>query len=179
MASADFLVSTKWHDSAALLGYDVWQVHPVHYCWHDRFCQVPSHPEEACPSYYTFPVYLWLQLLWNSQRKNGYGSAGIATAIGLEPSIAFLPKVGTMIASRSWYMPFQEGLHGRPCSHNILQYRNDWNFVHLRFPHPVVFAFSIAFSIAKWLISWPIPLCPSITAEIGVSKQLPVSPGDE
>ena len=32
-------------------------------------------------------------------KKNGYGSAGIATAIGLEPSIAFLPKVGTMIAS--------------------------------------------------------------------------------
>ena len=32
-------------------------------------------------------------------------------------------------------MPFQEGLHGRPCSHNILQYRNGWNFVHLRFPH--------------------------------------------
>jgi len=31
--------------------------------------------------------------------KNGYGSAGIATAIGLEPSIAFLPNVGTIIAS--------------------------------------------------------------------------------
>ena len=24
-------------------------------------------------------------------------------------------------------MPFQEVLHDRPCSHNILQYRNDWS----------------------------------------------------
>ena len=37
-------------------------------------------------------------------------------------------------------------------------------------PTPVFFAFSIAFSIAKWEINCPIPSCPSITADTGVSN---------
>ena len=34
-----------------------------------------------------------------ASKKNGYGFAGIAKAIGLEPNIALLANVGTMIAS--------------------------------------------------------------------------------
>ena len=34
-----------------------------------------------------------------ASKKNGYGFAGIAKAIGLEPNIALLENVGTMIAS--------------------------------------------------------------------------------
>ncbi|CCZ32643.1 unknown [Coprobacillus sp. CAG:183] len=34
-----------------------------------------------------------------ASKKNGYGLAGIAKAIGLDPSIALRAKVGTIIAS--------------------------------------------------------------------------------
>ena len=47
-------------------------------------------------------------------KKNGYGSAGIATAIGFDPSMAFLPNVGTIIASE-----FVQAIPRSPSSHAI------------------------------------------------------------
>ena len=47
-------------------------------------------------------------------KKGGYGSAGIATAIGFDPSMAFLPNVGTIIASE-----FVQAIPRSPSSHAI------------------------------------------------------------
>ena len=98
MASADFLVSTKRHDSAALLGYDV--------CKYIRCIIAGMTVFVKCPAIRKRLAHLIIHFQFTSGynccgtvKENGYGSAGIATAIGLEPSIAFLPKVGTMIAS--------------------------------------------------------------------------------
>ena len=37
--------------------------------------------------------------LVDASKKNGYGSAGMEIAIGFVPSMAFLPNVGTTMAS--------------------------------------------------------------------------------
>ena len=64
----------------------------------------PSAPR-AQPSGSCLPDLLYISsfplvtTVVEQSKRNGYGSAGIATAIGLEPNIALRPKVGTMIAS--------------------------------------------------------------------------------
>ena len=60
-----------------------------------------------------------------------------------------------MIASQVGTCHSKKSLHGRPCSHNILQYRNGWNFVHLRFPHQLSLPSQLPFPWRKWLISGP------------------------
>ena len=59
----------------------------------------------AHPSGSGLPVLLYISSLprvttvVEASKKNGYGSAGAATAIGFDPIMALRAKVGTMIAS--------------------------------------------------------------------------------
>ena len=74
----------------------------------------------AQPSGRGFSILLYISSLprvttvVEASKKKSYGSAGMATAIGLEPIIASLPNVGTMIASE-----LVNAMPSSPSSHAI------------------------------------------------------------